>query len=393
MARIDLEQVTKEYPGGVLAVDDVSMSIEDGEFMVLVGPSGCGKTTLLRSIGGLETLTSGRIVIGGTDVSKLPPGARDLAMVFQNYALYPHMTVRQNLGYSLRVHKTSRQEIARRVQAVAEMLGLDQLLDRRPSALSGGQQQRVAMGRAIIREPVAFLMDEPLSNLDAKLRVTMRSSLQDLHDRLGTTTVYVTHDQVEAMTLGDRVAVMHEGQVQQLDTPQRLYNDPANVFVAAFIGSPPMNLVLTDVAGGTVSLGEHRVPLGAAPAAGRVPDGRVVVGIRPEAFEDVSFADKSLPQIGVDTDVVEELGSDTHVMFGVDAEPVVVEAARSDDTEDDGSLLVRRDRTRFVARVDPRTQARAHQRLRLAVDTARLYFFDPDTGESLLRAADAAPVA
>ena len=393
MARIDLEHVTKEYPGGVVAVNDVSMSIEDGEFMVLVGPSGCGKTTLLRSIGGLEGLTTGRIVIGGTDVSKLPPGARDLAMVFQNYALYPHMTVRQNLGYSLRVHKTPRQEIARRVQAVAEMLGLDQLLDRRPSALSGGQQQRVAMGRAIIREPVAFLMDEPLSNLDAKLRVTMRSSLQDLHGRLGTTTVYVTHDQVEAMTLGDRVAVMHEGRVQQMDTPQRLYNDPANVFVAAFIGSPPMNLVLAEVAGGTLSLGEHRVPLGTAPAARRVPDGRVVVGIRPEAFEDVSFAGGPLPQIGVQTDVVEELGSDTHVMFGVDAEPVVVEAARSDDTEDDGSLLVRRDRTRFVARVDPRTRARAHQPLRLAVDTARLYFFDPGSGESLLRAAAAAPVA
>jgi multiple sugar transport system ATP-binding protein len=205
--------------------------------------------------------------------------------------------------------------------------------------------------------------------------------------------VYVTHDQVEAMTLGDRVAVMHEGQVQQLDTPQRLYNDPANVFVAAFIGSPPMNLVLADVAGGTLSLGEHRVPLGAARAAGRVPDGRVVVGVRPEAFEDVNFAGGSLPQIGVHTDVVEELGSDTNVLFGVDAEPVVVEAARSDDTEDDGSLLVRRDRTRFVARVDPRTQARAHQQLRLAVDTARLYFFDPDSGESLLRAEDAASVA
>jgi multiple sugar transport system ATP-binding protein len=390
MAQINLEHVTKEFPGNVVAVNDVSFSIEDGEFMVLVGPSGCGKTTLLRSIGGLEGLTSGRIFIGDKDVSKLPPGARDLAMVFQNYALYPHMTVRQNLGYSLRVHKMPRQEIARRVQAVAEMLGLDQLLDRRPGALSGGQQQRVAMGRAIIREPAAFLMDEPLSNLDAKLRVTMRSSLQDLHDRLGTTTVYVTHDQVEAMTLGDRVAVVHEGRIQQLDTPQRLYNDPANVFVAAFIGSPPMNLVLADVADGTLTLGEHLVPLGADDRHGRVPDGRVVVGIRPEAFEDISFAEPDRPHIDVTIDVVEELGSDTHVGFGVSAEPVMVEAARSDDSDDDGSLLIKRDRTRFIARVDPRTQARVHHPLRLSLDTTRLYFFDPESGESLLREVDAA---
>jgi multiple sugar transport system ATP-binding protein len=393
MARINLEHVTKEFPGNVVAVNDVSLSIEDGEFMVLVGPSGCGKTTLLRSIGGLEGPTAGRILIGDNDVSKLPPGSRDLAMVFQNYALYPHMTVRQNLGYSLRVQKLPRHEIAQRVQAVAEMLGLDELLDRRPSALSGGQQQRVAMGRAIIREPAAFLMDEPLSNLDAKLRVSMRSSLQDLHNRIGTTTVYVTHDQVEAMTLGDRVAVMHEGRVQQLDTPQRLYNDPANVFVAAFIGSPPMNLVLADVADGTLVLGDDRVPLGPGGRYGRVGDGRVVVGIRPEAFEDVSFGDPALPQIEVMVDVLEELGSDTHIGFGVDAEPVVVEAAQSDDADDDRSLLIKRDRTRFVARVDARTRARLHESVRLCLDTSRLYFFDPASGDSLLRETSAASAA
>jgi multiple sugar transport system ATP-binding protein len=379
MARIDLEHVTKEFPGHVVAVDNVSLSIDDGEFMVLVGPSGCGKTTLLRSIGGLEGPTAGRILIDGRDVSQLPPGARDLAMVFQNYALYPHMTVRQNLGYSLRVHRTQRQEIARRVQEVAEMLGLDELLDRRPGALSGGQQQRVAMGRAIIREPAAFLMDEPLSNLDAKLRVNMRASLQDLHTRLGTTTVYVTHDQVEAMTLGDRVAVLHEGHVQQLDTPQGLYKHPANVFVAAFIGSPPMNLVRASIAEGTLALGEHRIPLPRPP----VRDGHVVIGIRPEAFEDPAFADPSLPQIVVELSVVEELGSDTHVMFGVDADPVVVEAARSDDARDDGSLLVKRAGTRFTARIDSRSTARAGDRMRLSLDTERLYFFDPGTGEAI----------
>jgi multiple sugar transport system ATP-binding protein len=308
--------------------------------------------------------------------------------VFQNYALYPHMTVRQNLGYSLRVHKTPRAEIGRRVQAVAEMLGLETMLERRPSALSGGQQQRVAMGRAIIREPAAFLMDEPLSNLDAKLRVTMRSSLQDLHARLGTTTVYVTHDQVEAMTLGDRVAVLHEGRVQQVDVPHRLYNDPVNVFVAAFIGSPPMNLVLADIEAGVLRLGEHRIPLGPGRHGEPVRDGRIVAGLRPEAFEDARYAESGLPQIEVEVAVLEELGSDTHVLFGVDAEPVVVEAARSDDAEDDGSLLVRRDRTRFVARVDPRTGARPRDRLRLSVDTGRLYFFDPASGASLTRSAE-----
>src|SRR4051812_40178796 len=261
VGEIVLDHVTKEFAGGVRAVDDVDLTIGEGEFMVLVGPSGCGKTTLLRSIGGLEKVTGGRILIGDRDVTGLEPADRALAMVFQNYALYPHMTVRKNLGYGLRVRKTPKQERERRVNEVAKMLGLEELLDRRPGQLSGGQQQRVAMGRAIVREPEAFLMDEPLSNLDAKLRVTMRTSLQQLHGRLGTTTIYVTHDQVEAMTLGQRVAVMRDGKLQQVDAPQRLYDEPANTFVAAFIGSPAMNLVEAHLDGDSVTFGSIRIPL------------------------------------------------------------------------------------------------------------------------------------
>jgi ABC-type sugar transport system ATPase subunit len=243
MGEIAIDGVTKQFPNGVVAVDDVSLTVGDGEFMVLVGPSGCGKTTLLRSIGGLEKVTAGRIVIGERDVTRLEPSKRDLAMVFQNYALYPHMTVRKNLGYGLRVRKTPRKEIRRRVEETAALLGLEDLLDRHPGQLSGGQQQRVAMGRAIVRQPAAYLMDEPLSNLDAKLRVSMRSEILKLQKRLGTTTVYVTHDQVEAMTMGDRIAVMSGGVIKQLGTPKEVYEDPHNVFVAGFVGSPAMNLV------------------------------------------------------------------------------------------------------------------------------------------------------
>src|SRR3954452_7188601 len=267
--------------------------------MVLVGPSGCGKTTLLRSIGGLETITGGRILIDGRDVTKAAPSDRDLAMVFQNYALYPHMTVRQNLGYALRVRKLPKQEVKRRVEEAAKLLGLDGLLERRPGALSGGQMQRVAMGRAIVREPRESLMAEPLSNLDAKLRVTMRTSLQQLHRRIGTTTVYVTHDQVEAMTLGHRVAVMRLGRVQQVAAPGRLYDEPANLFVAAFIGSPAMNLVNAHIDDDALLMGSLRIPLDRE----RRPNGRsdrVIVGIRPEAFEDASFASRDLPRIEVE---------------------------------------------------------------------------------------------
>ena len=385
MGQIVLESVRKEFANGVVAVNDVDLTIGEGEFMVLVGPSGCGKTTLLRSIGGLEKVTGGRIKIGERDVTRLEPAQRDLAMVFQNYALYPHMTVRKNLGYGLRVRKTPRAEIKRKVGEVAKMLGLEELLDRRPGQLSGGQQQRVAMGRAIIREPAAFLMDEPLSNLDAKLRVGMRTSLQQLHSRLGTTTVYVTHDQVEAMTLGMRVAVMRDGRIQQVDVPQRLYDEPANVFVAAFIGSPAMNLAEGAVSGDTVTMGSLSIPL----ARDRRPTGldgeRVIVGIRPEAFEDAEFAPADLPQIDVRVDVLEELGADAFVFFAVDAEAVEVEGAVSDEEEDETSLLAAdRDRKLFAARVDPRSKARVGETVRLAVEPSRLYFFSPDTGESLL---------
>jgi multiple sugar transport system ATP-binding protein len=392
VGQIVLDHVTKEFGAGVRAVDDVTLTIGEGEFMVLVGPSGCGKTTLLRSIGGLEKVTAGRILIGERDVTTLQPAARDLAMVFQNYALYPHMTVRQNLGYALRVQRRPRKEIKERVLTVAELLGLEELLDRRPAQLSGGQQQRVAMGRAIIREPSAFLMDEPLSNLDAKLRVTMRTSLQQLHARLGTTTVYVTHDQVEAMTLGQRVAVMRDGRVQQVDVPQRLYDDPTNVFVGAFIGSPSMNLVAAEIDEDGVTLGDVRIPLDRARRPEAVPDGRLVVGIRPEAFEDAAFAQPGLPQLDVQVEVVEELGSDAFVFFEVDAAPLVVEGARSDDDEELTTLLAQNQRALFAARVDPRTAAKVGHRLRLAVDPSGLYFFSPETGETLLgRRAAAAP--
>jgi multiple sugar transport system ATP-binding protein len=384
VGQIVLDNVRKEFSGGVVAVNDVDMTIEDGEFMVLVGPSGCGKTTLLRSIGGLESVTGGRILIGNRDVTKLAPADRDLAMVFQNYALYPHMTVRQNLGYGLRVRKTPKQDINRRVGEVAAMLGLDQLLDRRPGALSGGQMQRVAMGRAIVREPAAFLMDEPLSNLDAKLRVSMRTSLQQLHTRLGTTTVYVTHDQIEAMTLGQRVAVMRDGRLQQVDIPSRLYEEPANLFVAAFIGSPAMNLVTATLEEDSVVIGGLRVPLDRKRRPETTRGERVVVGVRPEAFEDAAFASADLPRIDVRVEVVESVGSDAYVFFEIDAKPVVVEAALSDDAEEDGTLLAGGDRALFSARVDPRTDAQVSGTTTLAVDASRLYFFSPETGESLL---------
>jgi multiple sugar transport system ATP-binding protein len=383
MAEISLENVRKEFGAGVVAVDDVSMTIGDGEFMVLVGPSGCGKTTLLRTIGGLEKVTGGRILLGDRDVTNLAPAARDLAMVFQNYALYPHMTVRQNLGYALRVRKTPKKEIAARTATVAKLLGLEDLLDRRPGALSGGQQQRVAMGRAIIREPAAFLMDEPLSNLDAKLRVGMRTSLQQLHTRLGTTTVYVTHDQVEAMTLGQRVAVMRDGLLQQVDSPQRLYDDPANIFVAAFIGSPSMNLVEATLGEDAVTFGSLTLPLDRANRPAAATDGKVVLGIRPEAFEDAAFADGSLPQLDARVAVVEELGSDAFVFFELDVEPIVVEAAQSDNADEDGSLLTGSERGLFVARVNPKTKAAVGDTLRLSVDPSGFYFFSPDGGKSL----------
>ena len=388
MGQIDLVDVRKEFGSGVVAVDDVNLTIGDGEFMVLVGPSGCGKTTLLRSIGGLETITGGTIRIADRDVTRLAPALRDIAMVFQNYALYPHMTVRKNLGYGLRVRKTPKKEAQERIERVARMLGLQDLMDRRPGQLSGGQQQRVAMGRAIVREPAAFLMDEPLSNLDAKLRVGMRTSLQQLHARLGTTTIYVTHDQVEAMTLGQRVAVMSDGRIQQVDPPQRLYEDPSNLFVAAFIGSPAMNLLETNVGGDAIGLGGQSVPLDRQRRPPFAEGGKAIVGIRPEAFEDAAFAPSSLPQVEVRIEMIEELGSDAHLFFRLDGvKPVQVEEAGSREEDDEATLLADSGDAFFTARVDARTTARVGDTVRLAVDPSRFYFFSPETGETLLRTA------
>jgi len=387
VAEIVLDNVSKVFAGGVVAVDGVSLTIGSGEFLVLVGPSGCGKSTLLRMVAGLEEVTEGTISIGDRDVTDLPPRARDVAMVFQSYALYPHMTVRQNLGYGLKVRKTPKKEIAERVTRAAQLLGLDQLLDRRPAALSGGQRQRVAMGRAIVREPKAFLMDEPLSNLDAKLRVSMRAQLSALHARLATTTIYVTHDQIEAMTLGQRVAVMRDGRIQQVDTPQTLYARPANLYVAAFIGSPAMNLVEAEVADGELRFGGYAIPLPETGAAR--PSGRVIAGLRPEAFEDGAFADPSLPRIDVKVEVVEELGADTHVVFAVDAPRVEVSEVR--EAAGDEDALVALEGSLFTARVDPATAGRPGAPLRLAVDPSRFHYFDPESG--LRFEPDRAPAA
>ena len=381
MAQLELQRLTKVYSGGVTAVDDVSLDIRDGEFMVLVGPSGCGKSTLLRMIAGLEDVTEGTIRIGGDDVTELAPRRRDIAMVFQSYALYPHMSVRKNIAYGLKVRRTPKDETRRRVEEVAALLGLEDLLDRKPAQLSGGQRQRVAMGRAIVREPKAFLMDEPLSNLDAKLRVGMRASLAQLHARLGVTTVYVTHDQTEAMTLGQRVAVMRDGHVLQVDTPTTLYSRPADLFVAGFIGTPAMNLVEARLDGDEVVFGSNRLPLNAArrPAA---RDGRVVLGIRPEAFEEASLARPGLPTLEATVTVVEELGADAHVFFPVDAAPArdaKASAGQAEPLAGEGTL--------FTARVEPETTIRVGDRLRLAVEPARFHFFDPETGRSLLGAA------
>jgi len=350
--------------------------------MVLVGPSGCGKSTLLRMIAGLEEITDGSILIGDRDVTELPPPDRDIAMVFQNYALYPHMSVRENLGFGLSVRRTPKGETRKRVEDVASLLGLEQLLDRKPAHLSGGQRQRVAMGRAIIREPVAFLMDEPLSNLDAKLRVGMRASLAELHARLSVTSVYVTHDQTEAMTLGHRVAVMRDGKIVQVDVPQRLYQSPNDLFVAAFIGSPSMNLVEATVEGDEISFGQFRVPL--APER-RPPRGvdKVVLGIRPESFDDAAFAHRHLPRVEVTVEVLEELGSDSYVFFHVAAPRVAIETR--DAADDEVTILVEHD-SRFTARVNPATKADVGAQLELALNPAGFHFFDVETGGSLLLA-------
>jgi multiple sugar transport system ATP-binding protein len=388
VAEIVLDKVRKVYPDGTTGVAGVDLVIPDGRLAVLVGPSGCGKTTLLRCVAGLEAITDGTVKIGDRIVNEVSPKDRDLAMVFQDYALYPQMSVYDNMAFSLKLRRMAKADVRTRVDDVARTLGLSELMQKKPGQLSGGQRQRVAMGRAIVREPQAFLMDEPLSNLDAKLRVSMRTSLQQLHKRLGTTTVYVTHDQIEAMTLGQRVAVMRDGKLQQVAAPQALYDEPANSFVAAFIGSPAMNLVEARLAGDSVSFGGFSIPLDRSRRPRFAEDGRVVLGVRPEALEDIQFAERGLPNIEVDVEVLEELGSDAHVFFSVEAEQVVIEDALSDEGEAETTMLAdARDRTLLTARVDARTKASVGNRLRLAVDPARLYFFSPDTGESLLNGA------
>jgi multiple sugar transport system ATP-binding protein len=379
MGAIRLERVNKVYAGGVHAVHDVDLEIGAGEFMVLVGPSGCGKSTLLRMMAGLEEVTSGSIWIGDTEVTHLSPRQRDVAMVFQNYALYPHMSVEKNLGYGLRVRHMPKDEIKARVTDVAKLLGLEDLLGRRPAALSGGQRQRVAMGRAIVREPSAFLMDEPLSNLDAKLRVGMRAELARLHARLDVTTVYVTHDQVEAMTLGQRVAVMRDGYLQQADTPQNLYRNPANLFVATFMGSPSMNLVEATVADGRASFAGFEVPLRNETAV----SGNVILGIRPQDFEDAALADPVLPRIEVEPTVIEDLGSELHVIFAIDAPAVDTESVRAAAGEDEAVLMADDRRSLLTAEVGATSSARTGQKLSLAVDPDQLYFFDPVSGANL----------
>jgi multiple sugar transport system ATP-binding protein len=392
MAQIMLEQVDKVYAGGVKAVNELNLEIRDGEFMVLVGPSGCGKSTALRMIAGLEDISGGTIAIGGRVVNSVPPKDRDIAMVFQNYALYPHMTVQQNLAFSLKMRKMSKDEIARRVKDAARMLGLEPYMDRKPGALSGGQRQRVAMGRAIVREPQAFLMDEPLSNLDAKLRVSMRASLAQLHEQLNVTTVYVTHDQIEAMTLGDRVCVMRDGLLQQVDTPQNLFAHPVNLFVAGFIGSPAMNLATAhldrDGDHVTVSFAGHTLPipapvLAAKPGIDRYFGRDVILGIRPSDFEDASVADAGWPRMPVTAGVTEELGTEILVMFTIDAPQVEhkdTAALAADTNEEDSAIPVGAGKSMWTARVSPRSKITTGSRIELGVDTTNLHFFDPGSG-------------
>lgn len=376
MSEIDLRRVSKHYSGAVPAVDTVDLHVDDGEFMVLVGPSGCGKSTILRMIAGLDSITRGQLLIGGKDVTAVQPQERDIAMVFQNYALYPHMTVRENLGYALKVRKVPKAARVERVNGVARILGLSELLERKPAQLSGGQRQRVAMGRAIVREPRAFLMDEPLSNLDAKLRVSMRAELTRLHHRLGVTTIYVTHDQVEAMTLGERVAVLKDGRVQQVGTPHELFHYPANLFVATFIGSPSMNLIGATVHDGRVAFADFDLPLPSGTrTAGR--DGRVILGVRPTDFAAVTDVHPEWPCITVTPEVVEDLGAECHIIFPVNA-PTIEAAVTTDEAAED-SPMNDRGRAMFTAQVSTSCSFNVGQPVELAVDCSRLHFFDPDT--------------
>ena len=428
MAAIEFVKATKRYRDGTVAVRDLDLAIRDGEFMILVGPSGCGKTTALRMIAGLELITSGELRIDGEVVNEMPPRKRDVAMVFQSYALYPHMSVADNMGFALKVARAPKPTIREKVKDAASMLdlteqlrrkpgnlsggqrqrvamgraiirspkaflmdeplsnldaGLRELIDRKPGALSGGQRQRVAMGRAMVRKPQAYLMDEPLSNLDAKLRVGMRAELSRLHDRLGVTTIYVTHDQVEAMTLGDRVAVLRDGTVQQCDAPERLFEAPANVFVAAFIGSPAMNLVLGELRDGRLNVAGIETPLPAA----RGHDGRVIAGIRPTDLRPAGADDDpDAPRLRAELEVVERLGSESHVIFPVEAEKPAGDAAAAAEqaTEDsDATLLAGDNRARFTAAIPGRRRFTHGEVVELLVPPDALHLFDPATGVAL----------
>src|SRR5579875_1404586 len=385
MSAISLGKLTKVYSTGVKALDGLDLDVRDGEFVVLVGPSGCGKTTALRMVAGLETITSGTVAFDGQVVNDVSPRHRDVAMVFQNYALYPHLTVAENIGFALANKKIPKREREQRVRSAAAALGLSGLLSRRPAQLSGGQRQRVAMGRAIVREPSVFLMDEPLSNLDAKLRVQMRSEVLRVHKAIGAATLYVTHDQVEAMTMGDRVAVLHDGVPQQYATPRELYDRPANLFVAEFIGSPEMNLYEASVAGGELVLGSQRLALGPAEAVLAPYRGqKVIAGVRPEDLRlgGAGRADQAAgAALTADVRVVEMLGSEKHAFFAIDAAAAGASAlaAAAGEAEADAGLLAEQAHN-GMARLDPRSAVRPGQRVTFGVDPRRLHFFDPGTG-------------
>jgi multiple sugar transport system ATP-binding protein len=406
MAQIVLHDVWKVYADGTEAVRSLDLQIEDGEFMVLVGPSGCGKTTALRMVAGLEAITKGEVRIGDRVVNDVPPKERDIAMVFQNYALYPHMTVFDNMAFGLKLQKVPKPEIDKRVRDAAHILGLEELLNRKPRALSGGQRQRVAMGRAIVRKPQAFLMDEPLSNLDAKLRVQMRAEIARLQHELDVTTIYVTHDQIEAMTMGDRVAVIRKGMLQQVDNPQRLYERPRNIFVAGFIGSPAMNLLEASLARSdgalVVQLGDLQLPvppevLAERPALAGYDGRKVVVGIRPEDMEDAGLvadapADRRIPAT---VELREALGSVVVIHFTIAAPPAVGDDVRELAVDVGKEVLEKVEKTAargeasVIARLNPRTHVQKGDRIELVVDTARLHFFDPDDGSGVYEAPDA----
>ena len=389
MGAIDIKSAGKIYPNGTRALEDVSITINDGEFVVLVGPSGCGKTTLLRMVAGLEDITEGEIAIGDKTVNEVAPKDRDIAMVFQNYALYPHMSVYDNMAFSLKLRKLPKDEIEQKVKDAAKTLEISELLERKPKALSGGQRQRVAMGRAIVRNPQAFLMDEPLSNLDAKLRVQMRAELGQLHTQLQTTTLYVTHDQVEAMTMGDRVAVIRKGELQQIDTPREIYSNPKNIFVAGFIGSPSMNFVYAKIKSKDdvieLTFGDNQIAYKdeKKEKLESFENKEIILGIRPEAFEDGYFANEAdySESLKVKVSLLEQLGSDSYVHFYKDIKPVQTEAIEEILADEGEDITVLGDNTKFIARINPNSTVAEGEEIELRINPSKLHFFDPESGD------------